>query len=156
MKSYIFLVVTVLLISCGSANKSKQSQAPMITPLKGYFVKNTIEDTGGLQCFTFSDQLSFSQVCGMGATMSTKPDVPDFNKVIVVAIVGKSTDHPTNINIVGSSLENGTLAISVSEEISDDELSYTLRPLTVASVDKAGVKKVVFRKGGVDISSFSL
>ncbi len=161
MKSYIFLITIMFFAtSCGSTSQNKSSQSKntqvAVTPLKGYFIKNTIEDTGELQCFVFTDQLSMSQICGTAATMSSKPDVPDFNNSIVIAITGKSTDRPTTINIVETKIEDKALVINVAEEVSDKESSYTMRPLTIATVDKAGIKNVVFRKGGVDIANYNL
>ncbi len=155
MKTRFFLFTILFFVaSCGNTGKGKQSVEPRI--LKGYFIKNTVEGTDELQCYVFTDQPTFSQICGMATTMSDKPDIPDFNKSIVVAVTGKSTNHPTSINLVKTSRENGTLIVSVAVDASEDELSYTLRPLTVASFDKAGVKKVVFRKGGQDIYSVDL
>ncbi len=156
MKAYAFLFVSALFIaSCGSTgNKAKQAVEPAI--LKGYFVKNTVEDTGNLQYYVFKDQSALSQICGTGATMFSKPDVPDFDKQIVVAVAGKSTDRPTTIRIVEAVVDKGALTVSVAEEVSDEELSYTMRPLTIASFAKAGIKKVVFRKGGQDILSVDL
>lgn len=157
MKTCIFLFAAILLMAnCGGGNVSKSKQAPGVTTLKGYFVKNTVEDTGNLQCFVFTDQQSMSQVCGMATTMSEKPDIPDFNNSIVIAIVGESTNRQTKINIVETKVENETLMVSVSEDISDEELTYTLRPLTLAAIDKSGIKKVTFRKGNVEISSANL
>ncbi len=157
MKSYFFLFVGFLfMISCGGAGTGKGKQTPTATPLKGYFIKNTVEDNGDFQCYVFEDQQAFSQVCGVAATMSSKPDAVDFRNDIVVAIAGKSTNRPTNIQIVKTDLEKGTLTVFIAEEIGEEELTYTLRPLVVATVEKAGIKKVVFRKGLQDIYSITL
>ena len=153
-----FFLLTVLLLTtqCGSSGNSGSSnsnKAIDLTPVKGYFVKNTTEDSGNTQCFVFTGPEKFSEVCGTAATMSSKPDTPDFKTDLLIAIVGTSTDRPTTINIAGSRLEKNILTVDISEDKTDEVLSYTMRPLTLVSAKKDGVKKVIIKKGGQEIFS---
>ncbi len=148
-------IAFVCIISCTTSG-SRGKQSINITPIKGYFIKNTVEDAGDIQCFVFTDQSSFSEICGMATTMVQKPDMPDFENDLLVVIAGASTNRPTTIDMIEANLEKGILTIFINEEVGEEELTYTLRPTTMAAVSKTGVKKVVIRKSIQEICSITL
>ncbi len=148
MKTNI-LIFTILISILGCSNTMKRSGTTSIilTPLTGYFVKNTVSDNGETRCFVFFDQTSFSEVCGLAATMTNIPIVPDFTKERVVGIVGTKSDHTVEIRIVKSEIEAGVLIVDFEEIRGDEKLSYQIRPLALATVPKSDINTVVFRKG---------
>lgn len=128
--------------------------AVVVTPLNGYFLKNTYKFTGEADGLLFADQATFDNVLGVAKTMDNKIDAPDFGQQIVGAVALKPVQVKTDMKISKAELAGGTAVDVYVETVKGEAISYSMTPTLVFQFPKtAGVNSVNFFVNGEKVTS---
>lgn len=126
----------------------------VVTPLNGYFLKNTYTFTGEMDCLLFADQAAFDAVLGVAKTMDNKIDTPAFEQQIVGVIAQKPVRVKTDMKVSKAELIDGTTVNVYVETTKGETLTYTMTPTLVFQFPKtAGVNLVNFFVNGEKVTS---
>ncbi len=164
----ILFCLALIATSCGScsstktqtsetkATRTEDAATTAVTPIQGYFLKNTYTFDQNMAFFVFNDQASFDNYMGVGRTMSNNPSVPSFTENVVAAIASKPTDIQTAIKVVKVEIQGDKAAVHF--EVSPGEkISYTMTPQILFSFPKTkGLKTVEFFTGGKTVKTIAL
>lgn len=132
VKIFAFIAITAAfaLSSCGGDEVSFRKG-------ESYFVRN---DVGQLPDFITSDAERDS-VLGMATTMFSIPTPIDFNTEVAVPVALPETNVETDIQIASLQADGDTLVVKCDVR-RGQAVSYTMRPLAIAIVNKADIKGV--------------
>ncbi|MFY0253172.1 hypothetical protein ACDQ55_04375 [Chitinophaga sp. 30R24] len=154
-KTILLPICTLAVVSCANQGNNAANAANTdtalniaapsdsqldVTPLSGYFVKNTIQVTDSLTFWVINNQASFDSLFGMAQTMNTVIDKPDFGTQLVVAATMPPTYYNTQIQLASATsddLDNDAIMHFVAVA-NPDKSSAAIVPLWLGAVPKAG------------------
>jgi len=113
--------------------------------IKNYFVKNTVKKE---QKRKIENQKEFDALFGAATIMGTegKPTPIDFKQQNVIAIIGKTTNYNTSIEIIGVAMgAMGTVVVSY-KTIKGAKMTYTIKPFAALLIDKNQTGKIIFNE----------
>ncbi|MFN8310394.1 MAG: hypothetical protein U0T73_10570 [Chitinophagales bacterium] len=131
--------ITILLFVLAFIGVKAQNRTPVeFQRASNYFVKNTYRDAP-LKVLKFTDAKKFKAVFGMATVMGKNgaPTPIDFSKQMVIAIIGSTTDAPTEF--LPEKLEKNTkrmLFFEFETKIGEKSTAQ-FRPALLILVDKA-------------------
>ena len=113
--------------------------------INNYFVKNTVKKE---QKRKIENQKEFDALFGAATIMGTegKPTPIDFKRQNVIAIIGKTTNYNTSIEIIGVAMgAMGTVVVSY-KTIKGAKMTYTIKPFAALLIDKNQTGKIIFNE----------
>lgn len=148
MKKTLFLLVSSVLFLSACTSKSiekseeksqqiaekRSTEVPFIEA-KNYFVANTYKDEA-LPNPKITSQEEFNKYFGMAATMGEngKPTAIDFSKQYAIAVIGKTTDKATTLQINSLKKDGDSIVLNYSQTEGEKQ-SYKMRPFLLIVVD---------------------
>ncbi len=175
MRTHLFIgCLAILMTACNTSKKADNdsqqdsirvetatvAEQPVttitVTPLKGYFLKNTYKFTADTDCILFPNQAGFDNALGVGKTMDNQISKPDFAGQTVGAIAMKPVQNQTEITI--SKAEVAGNAINLYYDVKKgDAITYTITPVLVFQFPHTtGVDTVHFITNGQTVSTLSI
>jgi hypothetical protein len=113
-------------------------------PLPDYSVKKNIKMPDTINYFVLSNQAQFDSLFAPQKTADNKMEVPDFTRNVVVAVMYAATPVKTDIRLLKSTLNEGSLELRFSVDRGEN-LSFTSTPLYLISIPRvSGEKEVKF------------
>ena len=129
-------------------SKTPSTESAFI-PLPDYSLKRNIKMPDSINYFVLSNQAQFDSLFAPNETANNKMadnkiEVPDFTRNIVVAVMYPATPAKTDIRLLKSTLENGSLELRFSVDRGENQ-SFTSTPLYLVSIPRvSGEKEVKF------------
>ncbi|WP_291908251.1 hypothetical protein [Chitinophaga sp. CB10] len=159
-----FMPVAMLILAAACQNNPQQHTEDMdstvattpdpvtqldVTPLSGFFVKNTVKVSDSLTFWVIDNQQSFDSLFGVAKTMNNKIVAPDFGTSIVVAATMPATYYGTQLSLDSATLNTNTnnAALHFSAAASAEKSSYAVVPLWLGAIPKTGKTAIQLYNG---------
>ncbi|MFV0483216.1 MAG: hypothetical protein ACK5MG_03865 [Bacteroidales bacterium] len=150
----IIALMFAVLCSCGGNSKGKQQVEVSSNTtidveykvLENYFPRNDIYE--GTVMTVVASKEDFDKYLGMAKTMTNNIVTPDFSKDVVLIVCLPATNKLTKLSVVDVKKTNGAVVVNVSQEVEDEERSYTMRPSQVLMFPAEDLKSVEFKING--------
>ncbi|MBV8254525.1 MAG: hypothetical protein JO154_18130 [Chitinophaga sp.] len=115
-----------------------------VTPLSGYFVKNTIQVKDSLTFWVIDNQQTFDSLFGYAKTMNNTIIAPDLGTNVVVAVTMPATSYNTQISLLSATLNTNTnnAELHFSAAGNPAPSSSTIVPLWLGSFPKSGPMEI--------------
>jgi hypothetical protein len=145
---FILLAVSLFLAGCGG-NKSITASPVGLVNLPGYFTKNTVDLPNEVNYKAITSQAQFDEIFGAAQTAGTEIKKPEFSGQVVVAVILKATNKPTEVKIKKAEIGGADLNVYYSIETKNETQSFSTTPTAVAAVPRSqSVKRVNFYAEG--------
>lgn len=120
----------------------------VITPVSGYFVKNTIKQNDDIVCWVINNPQEMQRVFGMAKTVSNTIDTVDFNTHLLTAVTLRLSSTEQKITLTSSKQEGNTVDLHFSIMENGTARSFTTASAWLGTLPKLPeVKKVKFYNG---------
>ncbi|QHV98819.1 hypothetical protein GJR95_29125 [Spirosoma endbachense] len=112
--------------------------------LNGYFLSNDAPvNKGKPTLFVFEQAETFEKVFKPATTMSKRPDVPNFNKEMVVGIALPATNKPPKLSISRVFVQDSVMTIRyirmADTTLNKTPLSFTTQPMLLVALPTQSV-----------------
>ena len=115
---------------------------------KNYFVKNNYPDQE-LHFLKLTSENEFNKIFGMATFMGEagKPTKIDFSECYIIALIGKTNNNATDLEVKSLKKDYNTIVITVFSKSKKAKVSYTSRPVKLLIVKHK-------YKGDIKLESF--
>ncbi len=138
-------IILAMLALFACSNKAYAKDVSF-SELSNFFVKNNVKLNDTENYFVVKNQKEFSDLFGMGRTMTNTIEQVDFSKYLVAAVVSNKTNRETEIKITSVTEKGGNLHIKYSIHRGKTR-SFTSIPFKAIKVEKGDYSKITFSKG---------
>ncbi|RPD40255.1 hypothetical protein [Chitinophaga barathri] len=164
MKNLLYAGGLILLVACGPNTSQntvtrEEEQADttnevvnfqkdvVVTPLSGYFVKNTVKQSDSIACWVINDAQEMKDVFGMAKTVSNTIDTVDFSSHLLTAVTLRLSSLEQKIELSSSKQDGNTVELHFIIMEEGEPRSFTSAMAWLGAIPKTGVKTVKFYKG---------
>ncbi|MCK8491286.1 MULTISPECIES: hypothetical protein [Spirosoma] len=121
--------------------------------LNGYFLSNDAPvNKGKPTLFVFDKADAFEKVFKPATTMSKRPDMPNFNREVVIGISIPATNKPPKLSISRVFVQDSVMTVRyirmTDTTLTKNPLSYTVQPMLLLAVPAQKVLKTRLIENG--------